>query len=553
MTLADRYELIEPPIGEGSFGAVYLANDCKMPRQVAVKVLHKSYASDPKVSARFLRELVAACRVSHENVIQVLDVGDDPVHGLFYVMEFAEGVSLEERLTGNPISWPILKVVAQQLAAALDSIHGAGIVHRDLKPRNIMLVERASQNDLVKVLDFGIAVIHDGDFGDDVELTGTRMVVGTPPYMSPEQTYMKSDRERLNLEVDGRSDLYALGVILYEMLVGQRPFGGDAHELALAHRHDTPEDPRPLASPDVPRGFCDLVMRLLAKTPDARPASARQVLATLRALASGSPSVVSPRGVEQDVQDAATCIVDALTPPIQDAETLTARAVTSEFPDPTLDADALESVRPSRTPLFSAAALLLAGIIVFWVAPSGDESADGAAELNGKAGAEVVSQESPHSASDASATHVRGADAASSADTTTPQVSLMITSIPQGAEVWLDGVVVGSTPLATTLSTQKASKHLIGIQSPGYKIHHIPVAVAPHMTDKALVFSATLEKERSRRRTGKLKPSPKPKAKPTASKAPKKSQLKGISKHLKGAQKKKRKTSPPKTDPLGKL
>ena len=116
-------------------------------------------------SARFLREPVAACRVSHENVIQVLDVGDDPEHGLFYVMEFAEGVALDERLSGRAISWPILQVVAQQLAAALHAIHQAGIVHRDLKPRNIMLVERSSQDDLVKVLDFGIAVIHDGEWG----------------------------------------------------------------------------------------------------------------------------------------------------------------------------------------------------------------------------------------------------------------------------------------------------------------------------------------------------------------------------------------------------
>ncbi|MGB0589513.1 MAG: serine/threonine-protein kinase [Myxococcota bacterium] len=544
MTLADRYELIEPPIGEGSFGAVYLANDRKMPRQVAVKVLHKSFAADPKVSARFLRELVAACRVSHENVIQVLDVGDDPTHGLFYVMEFAEGVALEQRLTGRPIRWPILKVVSQQLAAALDSIHAAGIVHRDLKPRNIMLVERASQDDLVKVLDFGIAVIHDGDFGDDVELTGTRMVVGTPPYMSPEQTYMKSDRERLGLAVDGRSDLYALGVILYEMLTGGRPFTGDAHELALAHRHDAPADPRPLAAEDVPSGFADLVMRLLAKTPDERPASAQQVLATLRALTPGGQQVVSPRGVEQDVQDAATCIVDALSSPIQNAETVTARAVETEFFDATLDAAALDSVRPSRAPMMVAALVVALGVSWAFMGSQfgGEASRDQAGATNstttvppGEASNHVVDQgagKAPRSAHPAP-----GRIGAS-------EVSLMVTSVPQGAEVLLDGVVVGTTPLATTLSTAKSAKHLLEIQKPDYRIQQIPIAVAPHLSGKALVFNETLEKERSRRRgtkakaKAKAKVTPKP-IKPKAS-GHKKNPLKGLNKHL----------STKKTDPM---
>jgi eukaryotic-like serine/threonine-protein kinase len=504
MTLADRYELIEPPIGEGSFGAVYLANDRKMPRQVAVKVLHQAYASDPKASARFLRELVAACRVSHENVIQVLDVGDDPTYGLFYVMEFAEGVALDERLIGKPIRWPILKVVSQQLAAALDAIHGAGIVHRDLKPRNIMLVERASQDDLVKVLDFGIAVIHDGDFGDDVELTGTRMVVGTPPYMSPEQTYMKSDRERLGLEVDGRSDLYALGVILYEMLVGARPFTGDAHELALAHRHDAPEDPRPLAASDVPRGFCDLVMRLLSKAPDARPASAQQVLATLRALSPGAQHVVSPRGVEQDVQDAATCIVDALSAPMQDAETLAARAVDDVYPDGTLDAAALESVRPSRTP-FIAVGLALVGAAAWFAmsSPTGAPLSDDASPP--PATTLVAPGEGSSTSPPGGPAAGVGSSAPEPATPVTPEVSLMVTSIPQGAEVLLDGVVVGTTPLATTLSTGTSSKHLLEIQSPGYRIQQIPVAIAPHLAGKALVFNETLEKEKPRRRGTKAK------------------------------------------------
>ena len=501
MALADRYDLIEPPIGEGSFGAVYLAQDRKMPRKVAVKVLHASYASDAKVSARFLRELVAACRVSHENVIQVLDVGDDDEHGLFYVMEYAEGVSLEERLDGKPMGWAALRVLALQLAAALHAIHTAGIVHRDLKPRNIMLVERASQDDLVKVLDFGIAVIHDGDFAGDVELTGTRMVVGTPPYMSPEQTYMKSDRQRLGLEVDGRSDLYALGVILYEMLVGGRPFTGDAHELALAHRHDVPADPKPLAAADIPTGFFELVMRLLAKTPNQRPASAEQVLASIRSLASSSPGMVSPKGIQQDAQDAATCIVDAPSARIQDADTLMASALPSTggtVVEPTSELVAEALGRPQRAWRWAvlASALILGA---WWWALEpvpGPQVDEGAEAVVAPAAAVEDTAQSPTKAH----LDVTPPVGKRAADNMATAVSLMVTSVPPGAEVLVDGVVIGETPLATTLDARAQAKHLLEVQLAGYRLRQIPIAVAPHLAGKALVFNETLEADGARRK-----------------------------------------------------
>lgn len=254
-----------------------------MPRRVAVKILHPQHAENPTVRARFKRELEAACRVSHENVVSVFDIGEDPNLGLYYVMELVRGTPLKDYLTGEPLPWPFSYRVGYQLARALHAIHGAGIVHRDLKPQNIMLVERSSLDELVKVLDFGIAALKSQDEETaDVELTGARMVLGTPPYMSPEQTYMKSDRERLGLEVDARSDIYSLGVILYEMAAGRRPFSGDAHDIVVAHRLTRPMPLDRMVGVSVPPEFADLVMRCLSKDPKERPESAKDVAQALK-------------------------------------------------------------------------------------------------------------------------------------------------------------------------------------------------------------------------------------------------------------------------------
>jgi len=379
-------------------------------------------------------------------------------------------------------------VIALQLAAALHAIHRAGIVHRDLKPRNIMLVERPSQDDLVKVLDFGIAAIHEDEPGEDIELTGTRMVVGTPPYMSPEQTYMKADRERLELVLDGRSDLYSLGVILYEMLTGTRPFVGDAHELALAHRQEVPASLAGRVATDVPSGFCDLVIRLLAKAPDERPASAQQVLATLRALQSAGPARVSPGGRQQDVQDAATCIVDAVASHAQDAPTLTAPAVSLS----TLATEAEEdidysSVRSSRTPMM-VAALALCGVLAWVSWPSNSSPPAGEAPMPTPASsAEAAAGEvaAPAGAS------VRGVPESGAAHARS--LSLMVTSVPPSAKVLLDGVVLGTTPLTTTLDAGAEQQHLLEIEREGYRLRQVPIAVAPHLAGKALVFNEVLE------------------------------------------------------------
>ncbi|MFT7580509.1 MAG: serine/threonine protein kinase, partial [Myxococcota bacterium] len=283
MFLGGRYQLLSAPLSTGSFGSVFVAEDTRMPRRVAVKILHPQHAESPTVRARFRRELEAACRVQHENVVSVFDIGEDDNLGLYYVMELVRGTPLKDYLNCEPMPWPFVYRVGMQLARALHAIHAADIVHRDLKPQNIMLVERSSLEELVKVLDFGIASLktQNEDLGD-VELTGARMVLGTPPYMSPEQTYMRSDRDRLDLTVDARSDLYSLGVILYELAAGRRPFNGDAHDIVVAHRLTKPMPLDRMVGVSVPPEFADLVMDCLAKDPKDRPQSARDFLQSLR-------------------------------------------------------------------------------------------------------------------------------------------------------------------------------------------------------------------------------------------------------------------------------
>src|SRR5690606_28716070 len=144
MLLGGRYKLLSAPLSTGSFGSVFVADDQRMPRRVAVKILHPQHAENPTVRARFRRELEAACRVSHENVVAVFDIGEDPNLGLYDVMELVRGASLKDYLDGDPLPWAFVCRVASQLSRALHAIRAAGIGHRDLKPQNIMMVERSS-------------------------------------------------------------------------------------------------------------------------------------------------------------------------------------------------------------------------------------------------------------------------------------------------------------------------------------------------------------------------------------------------------------------------
>jgi serine/threonine-protein kinase len=273
--LAERYRLVEP-LGSGGMGAVYRAEHVHMKKSVAVKILHRHMTTNKEVVARFEREAVAAGRIEHPNVAAATDFGQLPDGSFYLVLEYVEGKSLGLLMDQGPMDPGRALRIARQIADGLAAAHAAGVVHRDLKPDNVLLFERDGVLDIVKVLDFGIAKVHIEEGSGHKPLTQIGTIFGTPQYMSPEQGQGRT--------VDARSDLYALGVLLYEMLAGKLPF--DADDLVvLIMQHVT--EPPPALPANVPAQVRDLVMQLLAKKPEERVATAADLVERLDALLVG--------------------------------------------------------------------------------------------------------------------------------------------------------------------------------------------------------------------------------------------------------------------------
>ncbi|MEU3521527.1 serine/threonine-protein kinase [Streptomyces sp. NPDC006654] len=275
--LAGRFR-ITGLLGSGGMGRVWAAEDERMRRDVAVKVVHPQYGMDAaETQARFRREVQLVGRLAHRNIVTVHDWGEASVDGrptLFLVMELVRGDSLQTRLRAWPPGpgWPVAVGWAAQIAEALQAAHRQGVVHRDIKPANALLTPEGT----VKVLDFGVAKFLGETVGAH-ELTVTGTPVGSPSYMSPEQ----ADGDKA---IDHRSDLYSLGCLLYHAATGRPPFTGTSHWAVLRQQiQDAPVPPASRA-PGLPPALNDLVLSLLAKRPEDRPADAAAVCETLSAL-----------------------------------------------------------------------------------------------------------------------------------------------------------------------------------------------------------------------------------------------------------------------------
>jgi serine/threonine protein kinase len=255
---------LERKIGEGAMGSVYLAQQRNVDRKVAIKLLHRSMSQSEEFVTRFLLEAEIATKINHPHCVIVLDYAKTEDGQLYIVMEYLEGMGLDERIQRADLSLGEILRIGRQVASALIAAHGVRVVHRDLKPENIVVLN--VEPVFVKVLDFGIAK----NLDSDVELTKAGQIFGTPEYMSPEQCQGQP--------VDQRSDLYSLGCILYEMISGQPPFVGNT-PVAVIMAHLT-EDVRQLSTrkyPDVQPSFVRLVLGLLAKNPEDRITSAKEV------------------------------------------------------------------------------------------------------------------------------------------------------------------------------------------------------------------------------------------------------------------------------------
>ncbi|MEJ7728933.1 MAG: serine/threonine-protein kinase [Polyangiaceae bacterium] len=278
--ISDRYR-IDELIGEGGMGAVYSATHTHMRKRLAVKVLHPAMLGHREAVERFEREAIAGAHIEHPNVATATDFGklEDGSH--FLVLELLEGEDLRTVVGRGPLGPERTVKVARQIGLALRAAHQLGIIHRDLKPENIMLVRRDRDSDVVKVLDFGIAKVPVDDLAatrgssSAAALTQMGMVYGTPEYMAPEQA--------LGEEIDGRADLYALGVMMYEMLCGYRPFDADNRVvlLGLVATKRPPRLAERVPGTVVPREIEDIVMRLLDKDAKERFADADAFLEAL--------------------------------------------------------------------------------------------------------------------------------------------------------------------------------------------------------------------------------------------------------------------------------
>src|SRR5215213_4365713 len=247
-----RYE-VQRLLGEGGMGRVYLARQVDLGRQVVVKVMHEQIAADPKFRDRFQRETLLMARFQHPGAVTLYDATlDDPL-GPCIVMEYVKGTNLETLLAKNHrMTAPRVGRIVGELCEVLQAAHDEGIIHRDLKPANLMIVEPDTPRERIKVMDFGLAKLIEGEPGTrKVTDTNVDFAVGTPGYIAPEQVRGE--------EMDHRGDLYSVGVMMYELLTGRLPFA----ELGLKGW--------------VPREIEQIVMQCLAKDPEDRPQTGREL------------------------------------------------------------------------------------------------------------------------------------------------------------------------------------------------------------------------------------------------------------------------------------
>ena len=358
-TLAGKYS-IEELIKSGGMGSVYRGKHVLMDKTVAVKVLRPSLASDDAVVARFSREAKAASRISHPHAVSVTDFGEAENGVVFLVMEYLDGRTLKD-IIRHEGELPLARAVeiVRQVAGALDAAHQQGVIHRDLKSDNIMLSE-TNGGDWAKVLDFGIAKIQELEGTRDHDITAPNLVIGTPQYMSPEQCAQTGP-------IDARSDVYSLGIILFEMLSGRVPFTGESPTVIMMKQVQDPPPSILEARPDLPAAIRGVVERALAKRPADRFQTAGELSEALSTIASEAPAAAAlpatpetvpnePVKIEDDADEVTVARAREVVPPVR---------ARREIPLPPPPVQGAETFSPSRILIPAAIVLVVVFGIVF--------------------------------------------------------------------------------------------------------------------------------------------------------------------------------------------
>ncbi|MFO8074132.1 MAG: serine/threonine-protein kinase [Polyangia bacterium] len=476
--LDGKYDLTRL-LGEGGMGAVFEATHTLIGRRLAVKFLHPQFATSEEVIERFHREAQAAARIGHENIIDVTDMGMADDGAPYIVMEFLEGTDVRGLIEeGGAVPVKRAAHIMVQALSALQAAHEAGIIHRDLKPDNIFLTQKSTNPDYVKLLDFGISKFRALESDDVKGLTQTGTVLGTPHYMSPEQA-------RGDQDISARSDIYAMGVILYQMLTGQLPFdAANYNALLIKILTEEPVPPEELA-PDLPEDVVAVVKRAMARDPADRFEDAAEFRRHLLPFAPG----MSDLGTELSAA----------------SRTEIRKALYSTATPFEMSQSGIGKSRRRLPWIVGGAAAAVVGVVAAIVlAVGGGEEASGeqqgASEKLAAAGGAVAAaaedagaSEEEEEASDeegeAESAESEGADEAG-AET----VTVAIRAEPKEAVIEIDGVDVGSNPFEGPFASGEALR-TVEVAAPGYRTHKELVRFDE---DKDLSFS--LDKRAAGRR-----------------------------------------------------
>ncbi len=450
MVVDGRYEVISK-LASGGMGDVYRARHVELGKLMVLKVMRPHLSDDPDIVARFKREAVSASRIGHQNIVDISDFGRTPDGRFYFVMEYLDGVTLKHLLARSGAQ-PLDRVLhlTVQVARALVAAHAQQIVHRDLKPENLMVLQRPGQVDFIKVLDFGVAKI--APSAGDARQTALGMVLGTPQYMSPEQARA--------VPIDARSDIYALGLIAYELLAGRPTFTAETPALLMFQQLTQAPPPfdRALVA-TLPPVVEKVICRMLEKDPAARPQTMAEVVSALeRVQARRANQEFAVERLAAGVTQPAAAIPAAVTQPVAPiAPTLRAQSqptTTLARPPkaaaPSVDPEPLPALSRSRAPLVVVGVVVTLGLVGLMAA------------LWPAAPPAPAPVEPPPAVPDA-ALALTAVEVARPAQ---PSISITFTT-PVRADVFEGDVQLGSTPLALTRELNAVAS--LTFTAPGYK------------------------------------------------------------------------------------